>query len=212
VQGEKETINKNVLRNLVLSSLAFIVPGIVGIIVINMFPGSLSVYSRPEDIVAVANSITSDNQFNVFVSLFINNAIISFIIITLGILRTKYIPSIIVAINGFIIMGLLSQMAIRYGWSTIFLSFLPHAMLEIPAIVISCTISFIAIDKLVEVTKENSPTWRDYLRADLKVKREVINNYIFAPFFKVVVPLLLTAAFLETYVSLSILKHMVIGL
>jgi len=199
VQGEKETINKNVLRNLVLSSLAFIVPGIVGIIVINMFPGSLSVYSRPEDIVAVANSITSDNQFNVFVSLFINNAIISFIIITLGILRTKYIPSIIVAINGFIIMGLLSQMAIRYGWSTIFLSFLPHAMLEIPAIVISCTISFIAIDKLVEVTKENSPTWRDYLRADLKVKREVINNYIFAPFFKVVVPLLLTAAFFRKH-------------
>lgn len=209
---EEETINDNLLRNLSLASLAFIVPGIIGIIFINLFPGALSVHSRPEDIIMVANSITPENSFGIFASLFINNAIVSFIVITLSILRNKYIPAVIMVVNGFIIMGILSQMAIKYGWSTIFLSFFPHAVLEIPAIIISCTISFIAIDKLMEITNENLPTWRDYLRADLKVNRKVINNYIFAPFFKIIIPLLLTAAFLETYVSLSILKQLVIGL
>lgn len=148
----------------------------------------------------------SSNLNDTFLSLLINNLFISFIIISSSIGRQKVLPAAIIAANGFSIGGTIFKVVQVYG-AEMLIPFLPHAIIELPAIVLVGTFTFVAIDEIKRVSPYSTIT--EYLTAKLKIPRQTMNQYIFKPYFFYVVPMFVVAAAVEAYISAQLLVMVV---
>jgi uncharacterized membrane protein SpoIIM required for sporulation len=124
-----------------------------------------------------------------------------------AIAKTKIIPAVIESINGFAIGGLVTKTALIYGFAFTQV-FVPHAIIELAAIILAVAYSFVAVDIINEVAPHSS--FREYVTAKLKIRKEILNQYILGPYFKRVLPLIVLAAVIEAYISFR-LFGMVVG-
>ena len=124
----------------------------------------------------------------IFLMIFVNNAVKSLISMLLG-LFFGIIPIMFVISNGFI-LGMVSGVVSKdVGIWRVMLMLIPHGILEIPAVLIACSYGLrlgLAIIKKLRGIRVN-------LTDELK---RALSDYI-----KYVVPLLLIAAFVETYIT-----------
>ncbi len=124
----------------------------------------------------------------IFLVIFVNNAVKSLISMLLG-LFLGIVPITFVVFNGFI-LGMVSGVASKdVGIWRVALMLIPHGVLEIPAVLIACSYGLrlgLAIIKKLRGIRVN-------LTGELK---RALGVYI-----KYVVPLLLIAAFVETYIT-----------
>ena len=127
-------------------------------------------------------------NFIIFVFIFFNNSVKSLLSMLLGVIF-GIVPILFVLFNGYIIGVVISVFSKNVGIWKVLLMLIPHGILEIPAIIIACSYGLrIGLTTLKKVMGENVS-----ILEEVKKALEI--------FAKVVVPILLTAAFIETYIT-----------
>ncbi|MDI9609939.1 MAG: stage II sporulation protein M [Archaeoglobaceae archaeon] len=117
----------------------------------------------------------------IFLLILVNNSVKSFIAMLLGIFF-GVIPLLFLFINGIVIGILAKIVGEKIGLGVFLLLLLPHGILEIPAVILACSYGFwLGIEFLKD---------RKTIRGKLK--------YSINRFLKVVLPMLIIAAFVET--------------
>ncbi|WP_048084315.1 stage II sporulation protein M [Archaeoglobus profundus] len=127
-------------------------------------------------------------QAMIFAVIFVNNTVKSFVNMLLG-LAFGVIPVLFIAINGFTIGVVSAVVSKNVGLLKVLLMLIPHGILEIPAVLIACSYGL----KLGIATLNRARG----VSVDIKfeIKRAV------RAYLKYVMPMLLVAAFIETYVT-----------
>ncbi|NIO16660.1 MAG: hypothetical protein GTN70_06625 [Deltaproteobacteria bacterium] len=119
--------------------------------------------------------------------IFLNNALKSLITILLGFFF-GLIPILFISGNGYLLGVLVSLAGTRLGFGEVALRILPHALFEVPAFILAGSLGLwlgLRFFRKVRYREE----FRPYLSLSLK------------KFFRIVVPLLLIAALIETFVT-----------
>lgn len=134
--------------------------------------------------------ITSLDPFGRMLEIFKNNVNTSFIALSGGLL-VGIIPFFIVAVNG-VVLGILVELFFRkQGAFFVIAAILPHGIIELPMVIISVGIGF-RLGHIVFLSIVHQKTMHE-LFYELK---QGVFFYI-----KIVVPLLLVAALIESYVT-----------
>jgi len=133
------------------------------------------------------------NSFSIFLFIFLNNSLKALIILLLGVLF-GLAPLFFVFINGFAI-GMVVFVALqKIGLGRVFLGLAPHGILEIPAILLAAGYGVWLGSRFYRTLKYSEPFKENFLLAMRK-------------FFKLILPLLLAAAIVETYLTSYLLSH-----
>ncbi len=127
-------------------------------------------------------------SYAVFLLILTNNAVKSFLSMISGVIF-GVVPVFFVMINGFMIGVVSAVFSERVGLLRVVLMLLPHGILEIPAVLIACSYGLkLGIAFLRKIRGRGVD-----LRAEFK---RALNVYV-----RYVLPMLITAAFIETYVT-----------
>lgn len=171
------------------SFIFFFLSILAGIIVAGLEPRS--VVFLTESFSEITGPILALDDWGIFLVIFFNNSLAVFLSILLGFLLAFY-PFLVLLINGFII-GILFY-ASQEMIETFFVAVLPHGVIELPAVFLGTAVG-IMIGYLVFKNifrKEQNP-----------IKAEIRSGLRF--FLTLLLPLLLVAAFIETWVTPAIL-------
>lgn len=135
-----------------------------------------------------------DEQFNINpVLLFFNNFIAVFIAVGLGLIPFVFLPAITLSMNA-VILGVMTAIMCAAGSGGLFevvIMVLPHGIVELPALVISAALGF-------KLCCENS---RMFLNRLDVLDLFVVIGEIIRVIVLVLLPLLLAAAIIETYIT-----------
>ena len=149
----------------------------------------------PESAKAILDEFTSSFEFIkniphylIFVIIFVNNSVKALISLVLGILF-GLVPIFFVFINGFLIGVVLNVKGAEMGLSKVVVMLLPHGILEIPAVILACSYGL----------------WLGFRVLD-RVRGKNVNlahclKRAFESYLRIVLPTLLIAALIETYVT-----------
>ncbi len=138
-----------------------------------------------------AGIIVKENRFQTAINIMVRNITVSAIVILTGIVF--FIPPTIVFINGFV-AGLVVKFSMSRGiaLSTVICGVLPHSILEIPAFMIAAAFGAkIGFSMLFPKQKSRKKAFTESLKEAAYV------------YFLIVLPLMILAAFVESYVSTS---------
>lgn len=163
----------------------FILSGILGLaasaIGVDIFRGNIITSTE-----MISEQLSTRDSWTFFSYVLTKNASLMFILVSLSVLRKKWLPAGMVAWNGFIIFGTATVLASLP--SIVLLSAIPHGIIEIPAMILACAHAWRAID--------NAPSTLD---------REFLRTYVVRPYAWIVFPLVLAAAVTEAYISFPLL-------
>ncbi len=126
-------------------------------------------------------------SYKVFLFILVNNATKAFAAMVLGIFF-GIVPLLFVLLNGFLIGCVVSVFGRKMGIGII-LALLPHGILEIPAILLSCAYGF---ELGILFYRKIRKSYADLNYAILGTMKK---------FLKIPLPLLIVAAFVETYIT-----------
>lgn len=117
----------------------------------------------------------------IFLLIFLNNSIKSFMAMLLGVFF-GVIPVIFILLNGIILGFFAKFIGSEIGIVTFILLLLPHGILEIPAVILACSYGL----------------WLgiEFVRDRKNMKKHILKAV--ADFVRIVLPTLLVAAFIET--------------
>jgi len=132
--------------------------------------------------------------FLIFLFIFFNNSIKAFLVIIGGVLF-GVIPLVFMLVNGEI-FGVIMNLAVKQeGWLTVILGLAPHGIFEIPAIVLASSCGLWIGYKFYRKIRHNEPLG--------EAVRQSFRIYI-----RIVIPALLIAALIETYITPVIMQAM----
>ncbi len=126
--------------------------------------------------------------FGILAIIFLNNTVKSFVAMLLGLLF-GIIPVLFVFINGYLIGVVVYVVGGRIGMDRVLMLLIPHGVLEIPAVLLACSYG-VWLGKMV---------LKKMAGKDVSLG-ECIDMAVRA-YIKTVVPLLLVAAFVETFIT-----------
>lgn len=127
-------------------------------------------------------------DFVIFIFIFFNNSVKSLLSMLLGVVF-GIIPVLFVLFNGYLIGVVISVFSKNLGIWKILLMLIPHGLLEIPAIIVACSYGLkIGVTVAKKIIGENVSVFEEIKKA-LEI------------YAKIVLPILLTAAFVETYIT-----------
>lgn len=138
-------------------------------------------------------SIMTMNPLFIMLAIFLNNAFLSLLFLVLG-LALGILPVLFIAFNGYIIGVIVYLIAQERGLLFILLGLLPHGILELPMVFLSAGIG-LRLGYQVFSALIGRPT---------QIKREFKEGLIF--YFRWILPLLLVAAIIETFITPIILS------
>ncbi|MEM2621902.1 hypothetical protein DSO06_03470 [Candidatus Nezhaarchaeota archaeon WYZ-LMO8] len=172
-----------------ISSMIFFLGIFIG------YSSAHSLKSLVEDLEHLFSPLTGFPPIMLTVVILVNNFIKTFLFMLLGILFA--IPTVLFAlINGVILGALGFFVAEEKGVLFLLTGLLPHGVFEIPALLISCALG-IGIGMSVV---------RRIHRKDVSIGSVVIS--CIKAYFKIVMPLLVLAAFIEVYVTPLLLQQL----
>jgi stage II sporulation protein M len=181
------------LRPYIKTSLLFFAIGIaIGLMIVSRFP---QLADHFED--SVANFIRTFRglpKFQLAVAIFVNNASKTLLAIVLGALF-GVVPGIFLLTNG-VALGLVFSLATQAKglWLSL-LSILPHGIIELPAVFLGTSIGLLVGNHAVKLVRR---------RADAALTVELKRGLRF--FCWVIVPLLAVAAFVEAFVTATLIS------
>lgn len=184
--SESKTYLYRIQRYIWLSLFIFILSVLIGYSFAEHFPTETAQYM--EDAKTFFSSIEQETQWQLFLSIFGNNVHAMLTIVALGIFAGIF-SIIFLFFNGFLIGMIAFVFTSAAPWQVFALGILPHGIIEIPCMLLSAAIGFrigkTSLKKLA-FKKEN-------------VTQELAQGIKFS--VTVIVPLLLTAALIETYIT-----------
>ncbi len=175
-------------RYFLAATAVFIVSFIAGVLISVKYPDvSENVLKLLKD---AFGGITALDPFGMMIAIFKNNLQSSFIAL-LGGLVIGIVPFAIAVVNG-LILGIVVELSLKTkGAFFVIAAILPHGIIELPMVLISVGIGF----------RLGHAAYLSVLR--LKTIQELLNEIkqgiIF--YFKIIAPLLLLAAIIESYVT-----------
>ena len=140
------------------------------------------------------SSLKNINIIAMFFYIFVNNAVKSCIVAILGALF-GIIPVVFIAINGILIGLLSSVIVLRHSPSYLFAGTLPHGLLEIPAFLIAASYGLQLGKRFYRKLKFGEPFKQHFFRVLGKI-------------IKYVFPLLAVASFIETFITMTLLRSL----
>lgn len=149
------------------------------------------------DPVALQKSLAGIQSGTFFLHVILNNALIALMVMMSAAFRKKFIPHLFIFWNGFVLTTYSLTIVQAIGWLQFVSAFMPHAVIELPTLLIAAVYATHAIDRF---NAENT-SWR--------VDRESAHWYLFIPYLYRVVPFIVVAAAVETFISLPVLKLLV---
>lgn len=170
---------------------------IAGILISANYPDAATyVFSQMKD---TYGGIAGLDPFWMMIEIFKNNLLISFAALVSGLLF-GIIPFAIASFNG-VILGILVEFILKkQGIIFVVAAILPHGIIELPMIIISVGIGF----------RLGHAAYRSLtgMRTIHELSNEFIRGMIF--YFKIVAPLLLLAALIESNITPYIISNFVI--
>ncbi|TRZ88768.1 MAG: stage II sporulation protein M [Methanosarcinales archaeon] len=168
-----------------------------GIFIVSFVIGSLISAKNPETsenllglLKETFGSITSLEPFGRMLEIFKNNVRGSFMALLFG-LGFGIVPFLFVTVNG-IVLGILVEFFIKkQGVIFVIAAILPHGIIELPMVIMSVGIGF-RLGHAAYFSTKHQKTIQELLN-------ELKQGVIF--YFKIVVPLLLLAAIVESYIT-----------
>jgi len=168
-----------------------------GIFIVSFVIGSLISAKNPETsenllglLKDTFGSITSLEPFGRMLEIFKNNVRGSFMALLFG-LGFGIVPFLFVTVNG-IVLGILVEFFIKkQGVIFVIAAILPHGIIELPMVIMSVGIGF-RLGHAAYFSTKHQKTIQELLN-------ELKQGVIF--YFKIVVPLLLLAAIVESYIT-----------
>lgn len=172
-------------------SLAFVVAGIMGVFAFNSDPD----YAKElaEMLETMASGFADQEGFALALSIFLNNLKASALGVVFGIIPFIFIPAFIVFSNGMTTGSALAYAALGSGRSImelLLVGIMPHGVFELPALMVSITIGIIMCKEL---------TFALLRKPHLKLIE--MFNQIARVYIVIVVPLLVLAAMVETFIT-----------
>ncbi|WP_292388216.1 stage II sporulation protein M [Methanosarcina sp. UBA5] len=138
-------------------------------------------------------SIMTMNPLIIMLTIFLNNAFLSLLFLVLG-LALGILPVLFIAFNGYIVGVIVYLIAQERGLLFILLGLLPHGILELPMVFLAAGIG-LRLGHQVFSALIGKPT---------QIKREFKEGLMF--YFRWILPLLLVAAIIETFITPIILS------
>jgi len=183
-------IDKNIQFYLKALSLLFIISAVFGFITAQQFPfeTGVAVKQAAEEL----SFIKEMNSWNIFLLIALNNSIKALFMMLMGILW-GIIPVLFILINGYAVGIIISVAIIEMGLIPIILGIFPHGILEIPAILLAAGYG----------------VWLgEMFSKKLKNRKIILSLYVkntIDKFIKVILPILIIAALVETFITSWIL-------
>ncbi|MHC1565370.1 MAG: stage II sporulation protein M [Candidatus Syntropharchaeales archaeon] len=178
---------KSIKKHFGIALLIFLLSIIAGYIYGALFPESLEgVFAEWGPILEWLQNATS---IEIFLLIFINNSIKSFIILILGV-GFGLIPALFLAYNGIFIGLAVYLMKESGGWGTVMLGLMPHGIIEIPAILLAAAVGL----RLGDIISQTI-----FRKAHFDIKSEFIDAL--GIFLWVILPMLFIAALIEAFVT-----------
>ena len=129
-----------------------------------------------------------------FFFIFVNNAMKAFVVLALGTFF-GIIPALFISLNG-VLIGIMSSVVIsRHGVGYLFAGTIPHGILEVPAFLIAASYGLQLGKRYYRKLKYGEPFKPFFTRAMGKM-------------FRYVFPLLALASFVETFITMTILRSL----
>lgn len=163
---------------------------LLAIFLISAYIGYLFNGDVVEEIFKEFGSIANLDPISLFVVIFLNNSLKSLLAILLGFFFGIF-PIFFVSVNGYI-LGAVFSIKKDLGLIKLLLAILPHGIIEIPAILIASSYG-VHLGYRFALALFKNKEFKPYLFKALKV------------YFKVVLPMLLIAAFIETFITPALL-------
>ena len=137
-----------------------------------------------------------------FVSLLINNMVVSFIIVMIGLLGLKIVPAFYLSFNAFYLGELLAT-ANKPDTIMFLYSIVPHGIIEIPTGILAATFGCYLAYRLQVFTGQRNIF--GYLRSKININ-PIVFSYGIKPYVMVILPLIIIGCVIEAYVSLYIMR------
>lgn len=136
------------------------------------------------------------SRFDLFVLIFLNNAVAAFFSFVTGLIPFLCLSAVSVVGNGFL-LGVIMAVVLSQGKGiiTVLISLLPHGIVELPVFFYA---SSLGVYLMLNISMK-------ILGQPVRLKSFFTNSI--RSFIIIVLPLLLLAAFLEAYVTYSIVKN-----
>ena len=161
---------------------------------VSIFSGYFLTFFYPEESRNVVGQALSEfdqvrilDSSEIFLFVFLNNSIKGFFAMIFGALL-GIVPAFLIFFNGEVLGMVLGISQGSIGLKTVFFEIVPHGILEIPAIILSAGYGFWLGYRLYRRV-----IFRDPFRKHL--------SYALKKYAKVVLPMLLVAAFVETFIT-----------
>ena len=169
--------------------IAFIIMVVSGIATYYLLPADMGAVII-DDFEKSFGDLSEYSALSLAIFIFLNNLRVTLIVWITGLVPFIFIPAIISAINGGVIGAVLKITSEGSVFKDIATSILPHGVFEIPAI---CVAVAMGISLCVFVIKKISG------KSDASLTKFLKAQFIF--FLKVVLPLLIVAAAIESFVT-----------
>lgn len=145
-----------------------------------------------------ANSpVFTMTSFEIFTTVIIKNLIATFLVISLGLLGLRFVPTLCILANGYMIGATITLL--NYNSSIIFATIFPHGYFEFPLLLFTGACSFIIIEE-IHKTKLNAYTL--LTKHGNPQVRYILKNYLFYPYIMIIIPGVFVTAILEATFSL----------
>jgi len=179
-------IDQNIKFYFKALTLLLIISGTLGFVTALQFPidTSVAVDKASEDLSFIKNL----THLDIFLFILLNNTLKAFIIMLLGVLW-GVIPVLFILFNGYAIGIVTAVVGVNTGFMSILLGTIPHGIFEIYAILLAASYGVWLGEKFVKKLKNKSIPLVSYIKISV------------SKFFKIVFPLLILAALIETFTT-----------
>lgn len=166
--------------------LLFLISAVIGYITAIMYPDM--VVRSLEELEGLVELLKNLSLIEIMFLIFLNNALKSLLILVLGV-GLGIVPFLFIAYNGYFLGIFSHKIIMEQGYLYLVAGILPHGIIEIPMVVISAAIGLRLGFKGLASLKGKS----------VHLKEEIITGVKF--FFYWIMPLLLVAAAVETFIT-----------
>lgn len=183
-------IDKSVKPYIFAMTSVFIAGGILGYLSAEVYPDQASQVIKQTS--ETFGFLKNFNSFFIFLFIFLNNSVKAFLSLVFGFFF-GIVPILFIFGNGELVGIVISVVAREAGLKEIAFGLVPHGIFEVPAVIIAAGYGLWLGHRFYKRLRHKEP-----FKGAFKI---AIKGY-----FKIVLPLLLIAALVETYVTSALLR------
>lgn len=201
MMNKMDPILKSRIKYMIIIYLVFF---LLAVFVVPAESSSLYPQIQKQDLI---NNSNHDKTAS-FLAILVRNLVVGLTIISIGLLGYEIFPSILLAWNAFTIGGAIAMFQAK-GMLVITLSILPHAIIELPMSIFAASIGCTLAYKMYTDGYDIISLY--HYRGDHQPIKNNIRKYLLKPYLLYIVPLIVIAAFIEAFISLEILKIILVS-